>query len=112
MLSPTIHICVHSAHATFDGVPLPQCSLLWRQTWWDKCAWRTSSGDTINDIHDHPREKQSGIKMDTGLILMQDPPSTWNGSEQWEITHHQYACWRLKCQMPIWGNRSGLWILL
>ena len=32
--------------------------------------------------------------MDNGLILMQHLPSTWTGSEQWDITHHQCTCFR------------------
>jgi len=63
----------------------------WDQTWWDKCTWRAPSSNTINDIHDHPGTKQSGVKVDIRLILMQDLPSTWTGSEQRDITHHQSA---------------------
>jgi len=32
------------------------------------------SGNTINDIHDHPGVKQSGVKVEIELILMQDLP--------------------------------------
>jgi len=45
-----------------------------------------------HDIHEHSRAKQSGVKLDNGLILMQDLASTRIGSEQWDITHHQCAC--------------------
>jgi len=61
-----------SAHATFADAPLPQRSLLWGQTWWDKCTWRVPSGNAINDIHDHPGAKQLGVKDDIGLIPMQN----------------------------------------
>jgi len=44
----------------FAGVYLPQCSLLWGQTWWDNCTWRALSGHTINDIHDQPGAKATG----------------------------------------------------
>jgi len=35
--------------------------------------------------------KAIGVKVELGLILMQDLPSTWTGPEQWDITHHQGA---------------------
>jgi len=54
-------------------------------------AHMESPFNTINDIHDHPGTKQSGVKVNIRLILMQDLPSTWTGSEQWDITHHQSA---------------------
>jgi len=52
---------------------------------------------------------QEQSNRDNGLILMQDLHSTWTGSEQWDITHHQ---WRPEYQMPIWGHWSSLWISL
>ena len=85
----------------FTGVPLPQHLHFWGQTWWDKCAWKVPSANTINDIHDHPGAKHSGVKVDSGLILIQDLPSTWTGSDQWDIAHHLFACFledpRAKC---------------
>jgi len=45
-----------------------------------------------HDIHEHSGAKQSGVKVDNGLILMQDLASTWIGPEQWDITHHHCAC--------------------
>ena len=73
ILSPTVHICVCSAHATFTGVPLPQRSLSRGQTWWDKCL-ESPSGNAINDIHNHQGAKQLEVKVDIELILMQDLP--------------------------------------
>ena len=52
----------------------------------------TPSGNTINDIHKNPEAKQLGVKVDIGLILMQNLSKTWTGSEQWHIIHHQCAC--------------------
>jgi len=43
--------------------------------------------------------KQLGVKVEIELILMQDLLYTWNGSEQWDITHHQCAVF-LKTQVP------------
>ena len=50
------------------------------------------SSSTINDIHDHSGAKQSGVKVDNGLILVQDLPTNWTGSEQWDTILHQCAC--------------------
>jgi len=59
----------------FAGAPLSAVftgSSRARLAWWDKCTWRTPSGITINDIHDHPGAKQMEVKEDIGLIVMQD----------------------------------------
>jgi len=48
--------------------------------------------------HDHSGAKQSGVKVDNGLILMQDLPQL---AKQWDITHHLCVCFledpRVKC---------------
>ena len=59
---PRPHIFMHSAHTTFVGTPLPQHSLLSRQTWWGPHTWRDPSGNTVNDIHDPPQAQQSEVK--------------------------------------------------
>ena len=65
---------VCTQHMPHSQVLLSQALLLWGQTWWDECTWRSPSGNTINDIHDHPEAKQLGVKMEIGLILIQTSP--------------------------------------
>jgi len=119
IFSPAAHICVHSAHATLAGAPLSQCSLLWSQTLWDKHTWRAPSGNTANDIHDH---RSQAIGSQTGLILKQDLPKTWTGSDQYMVHHTPSMCifsWRHnECQVKraSWSkfknpdvHRSAVW---
>jgi len=65
ILSPTIHICVHSALA----IPL----IIFMTT---------------------QEQGNLGSKwiLDWFSCRMQDLPSTWTESEQWDITYHQCAC--------------------
>ena len=51
----------HSIH--FSGARLGETS-----------ARGAPSGNTINDIHDYPGAKQSGVKVEIELIFMQDLP--------------------------------------
>jgi len=66
--------------------------LLWDQIWWEKCTWKTPSANTINDIHGHLGVKQLEVNVEIALIVKQDLPLTWTGSEQWDITYHQCMC--------------------
>jgi len=49
-------------------------SLIGGQTWWGKHTWRAPSGNcnTVNDIHNHLKTKPLGVKVEIGLIFMQD----------------------------------------
>ena len=76
----------------FAGVPLKQHFTPLGPDLVRQVHRESPSGNTINDIHDHSGAQQLGVKVDNGLDLMQGLPSAWTGSEQWDITHHQCAC--------------------
>ena len=57
------------------GALFQQRSLPRGQTCWGKYAWRVPSGNTINDIHSHPKVKELGVKGGYQSIFMQDLPN-------------------------------------
>ena len=44
---------------------------------------------SMTDTHDHPEANQLGVKVEIGMIFMQDTPPNVTRTEQWHITHHQ-----------------------
>ena len=60
--------------ASFAGAHLPQHLLFWDQTWWGKHTWGAPSGNTFNNIHDHPRSQAIWGQIVIKLIFMQDLP--------------------------------------
>ena len=52
-----------------------------------KVHMENPSANTINTIHDHLGVKQLEVNVEIALIVMQDLPLTWAGSEH-EVGHH------------------------
>ena len=67
------------------------------------------SGNTINDIHDHPEDKQLGVKGGGKPNFQAGPSQTWTRFEWWDTPSMSMVIWGVECQMPIWDPQRGLW---
>jgi len=65
---------VCSAHAMFTGAPLGSDLV-------GKVHMENPSAKTVDDIHDHLGVKQLEVNVEIALIVKQDLPLTWTGSE-------------------------------
>ena len=96
-------ICVHSAHATFAGVPLPQPLLLWGQTWLNRCTWRAplaiplmtfmTTQEPSNGGHEPMTSPKLGLDLSSGtshlitvhVFLKTWVPNVWLRPSEWPM---------------------------